>query len=202
MVSICLMASLVLGTGALSWAQGLPWRDHAAPFDFLFGNHIDTHQQSKLVKGELQGFLYITYTGEVVDGVPVARHCDENTLPVDCVAGWKFTGKPIDSENPELNPTFVFHNGDHPIWLVNSRNDIPQPGAFSHFHWLNDPMDEDAPMDATELSPGDTFPGFFLELFAIETFYFEHGGDRILVRPGLDIATHVNIVGSFPPPIN
>jgi hypothetical protein len=188
-LSICLMAFLVLGIGALTWAEGVPWSDHAAPYNFTFGNHIDTHQQSKLVRGQLQGFIYITYTGEVLNGVSVARHCDDGTTPVDCVAGWSFTGKRVTSGS---EPTFVFHQNDHPIWLVDSRNDIPQPGAYSHFHWLG------APQDPSGLNPGSTYPGYFLELFATQTFYFEHEGQMILVKPGLDVATHVNIVASFP----
>ena len=43
----------------------LPWTGHAAPFSFHFGNEIDTHQQSQLrSSNQLQGFLYIRYTGE------------------------------------------------------------------------------------------------------------------------------------------
>jgi len=114
-------------------AGGYPWRDHAAPYDFLFGNNIDTHQQSKLNNnGELFGFLYITFiTGEEIDGIPIAEHCDDSTPPDDCEVGWIIKGKFIGEPN---QPTFVFHQDDHPIWLVQSRNDIPQPGSYSHFH--------------------------------------------------------------------
>jgi hypothetical protein len=188
-LSLCAVALLVMGTGALSWAQGVPWLDHAAPYTFTFGNHIDTHQQSKLVRGQLQGFIYITYTGEVLNGVPIAGHCDDGTIPTDCVVGWNFAGRRASSGS---EPTFAFHQDDHPIWLVESRKDIPQPGAYSHFHWLG------APQDPAGLAPGSPYPGYFLELFATQTFYFEHEGQIILVRPGLDIATHVNIVASFP----
>jgi hypothetical protein len=51
---------------------------------------------------------------------------------------------------------------------------------------------------AEQLQAGAVCPGYFLELFAIDAFAFEHEGQRILVDPGLDIATHVNIVTSAP----
>ena len=63
-----------------------PWKNHAFPFDFLFGNHIDTHQQTQLKKdGEIFGFLYITLTGRTIDGLPEARHCDQNTPSDECI---------------------------------------------------------------------------------------------------------------------
>ena len=37
------------------------WQSHAAPFDFVFDNHIDTHQETKLDKdgdGKLTTFEY------------------------------------------------------------------------------------------------------------------------------------------------
>ena len=71
------------------------------------------------------------------------------------------------------------------------RTDIPQPGAFSHFHWLGEPE------GANMLLHGDMFDGYFIELMATETFIFLHHDYEIPVRTGIDIATHVNIVGSF-----
>ena len=54
---------------------------HAEPYDFLFGNHIDTHQETKLKlkdgqPNSLKGFLYIIFTGETdsASSLPVARH--------------------------------------------------------------------------------------------------------------------------------
>ncbi len=88
--------------------------------------------------------------------------------------------------------TIVFHDGDHPLWKVAGRSVIPQPGAFAHFHWLGPPE------IASGLVEGDTFEGYFLELKAVKTFYFEHGGDTILVEPAIDLRTHVNVVASFP----
>ena len=178
---LVLMSPLILNA-----QDGYPWWNHAFPFKFLFGNHFDTHQQTRLLKsGDLFGFLYITFTGEFTpDGLPVAKHCDHNTPPDECVAGWILRGKPGQA-------TFVFHHMDHPLWLVDSRADIPQPGAYSHFHWLGSPEMAEGLMEGTK-------DGYFIELLAIKTFAFSHGGEQIPVTPGIDIATHVNIVTSFP----
>ena len=40
--------------------------------------------------------------------------------------------------------------------------------------------------------------GYFIQLLALRKFYFKHGKETVLVRPGFDIATHVNLVSSFP----
>ena len=85
---------------------------------------------------------------------------------------------------------------------LSDRRDIPQPGAYAHFHWLGA-----TPMT---MAKGDVEDGYLLELQAVASFCFVHHGgggatgtcdDRggIAVRPGIDIATHVNIVGSAPP---
>ena len=35
---------------------------------------------------------------------------------------------------------FLSHSGvngdDHPVWMIRSRNDIPQPGSYTHFHGI------------------------------------------------------------------
>lgn len=178
---------MFLGPLVVNAGDGYPWRDHSFPYDFRFGNHIDTHQQTKLMEDEdIFGFLYITFTGEVTTGgLPVARHCSHDTSPDKCFVGWILRGKPGKA-------TFVFHRMDHPIWLVDNRSDIPQPGAFSHFHWLS------GPEMAEDLVHGQPYEEYFIELRAINTFAFLHGGEHIPVFPGTDISTHVNIVGSFP----
>jgi hypothetical protein len=92
---------------------------------------------------------------------------------------------------------------DHPVWLVD-RTDIPQPGAYAHFHWITEDSTDPRPVPdpgcnaemAMDLTPGAVCPGYFLELFAIGSFAFEHEGQQIPVDPGLDIATHVNLVTS------
>ncbi len=189
--------------------------------DFLFGNHIDTHQQSKLkekngVPASLSGKLYIIFTGETdaASGLPVARHprgsshdevCD---VDVDCVAGWTFDAVPGAAK-------FLYHNGvngdDHPVWMVN-RVDIPQPGSFTHFHWIaadsTDPAASSVPPECDKDNAGqleDTAPsavnktcdGWFLELRAVKSFAFEHGGEKIPVRAGIDTNTHTNLVTNY-----
>ena len=171
---------------------GYPWRNHSAPYNFIFNNHIDTHQQTQVKSnGELFGYLYVSRTGQILNGIPVAEHRDCNDPSNACEVGWIIRGKPLDGE--ASSPIFVYHvNGDHPVWLVQSRNDIPQPGSFSHFHWLN------GPNDAVGLNPEDPYPGYILELQAVSRFYFFHHSENILVIPGIDISTHVNIVASYP----
>ncbi len=189
-IIVLMMVSLWMLVASTSMAAGgYPWKDHAFPYTFEFGNDIDTHQQTKVLpNGELFGFFYITFTGNFTDdGFPIAKHCDADTPPNQCVAGWILRGIPCLI--PTCQATLVFHSAnDHPIWLVN-RSDIPQPGSYAHFHWLN---------AANGLLLGHDYPGYFLELQAIDTFAFSHGNESIPVTPGIDIATHVNIVGSFP----
>lgn len=170
------------------YAGGKEWNFQEPPYDFTFGNHIDTHQHTKVLpSGELKGFLYVEFTGEYnEDGYPIAKHTDCFDEMAECTVGWTLTGI-------QGHATFVYHeSGDHPLWQVHSRSDIPQPGAYSHFHWLDDP-----PM-AGMLESGEMLHGYFLELKAKDTFVFKHGNDEILVTPGLDLATHLNLVTVFP----
>ena len=186
--------SILAAAGSVS-AAGVPWTNHARPFSFTFGNDIDTHQQTRKSRnGDLFGFFYIVFTGDTTaDGFPVASHGDCNVVR-DCKVGWIINGKTGAG-------TFLYHvEGDHPVWLVN-RSSIPQPGAFAHFHWLGSEHPEagDPPQ-----------AGYFLQLFAVDTFCFIHEGGApigsgtcedvggVAVTPGLDIATHVNIVTSVP----
>ena len=173
-------------------AAAAGWRDHKQPYTFLFGNHIDTHQQTFLKpKGELFGFLYIRFTGGITsDGVRVAEHVDCGAQS-GCVAGWLIGGRPATA-------TFLYHvMPDHPVWQIERRL-IPQPGAYTHFHWLG----------AEHPATGDVRDGYLLELKAIDSFCFVHhdpgtatgtcadiGG--LPVAPGIDTSTHTNIVGSY-----
>jgi hypothetical protein len=135
------------------------WNDHPPPFEFLFGNHIDTHQQTKLTgEGELSGHLYIRFVDEDGDGVidetddglPIAKHCTKAEHYEDgaCIAGWKIRAKPCVESFNGCRAMFLYHHDDHPVWLLGahldgdgelrgSRNAIPQPGAYvAHYHWL------------------------------------------------------------------
>jgi len=172
------------------------WRNHAAPLDFLFDNEIDTHQQTRLTHaGGLFGFFYIKFSGQVTtDGYRIAKHVDCNKES-GCTVGWLLRGQ-------RGTGTFLYHvMGEHPVWLVR-RSDIPQPGGYSHFHWLG----------SAHPMPNESRNGYFLELTALDTFCFVHhehaevptspanceGHAGVIVTPGLDLATHLNIVASFP----
>lgn len=169
---------------------------------FVFGNHIDTHQTTILRKSNtLKGTFNITFTGEFNEkGIPIAKHCDANTPPEQCVIGWKLLGIPGEA-------TFVYQNMDHPVWYVDNRNMIPQPGAFAHFHWITMDSNDTREVDdvrcnvpqANMLQRGAHCPGYLLQLEAVRTFILIHGGVEILIKKGLDIASHTNIITSIDP---
>ena len=214
-----LVISILLATIGGAKAQGL---SHNPPFDFMFGNHIDTHQQTKLrvKRGEpvsLFGFFYIFFTGKIdrASGLPVARHPDGSPgqvcgVDVDCVVGWIMRGKPGEAK-------FLYHSGvngnDHPVWMVN-RVQIPQPGSWTHFHWItlssSDPRadEETLPAACDKNNAGqlenedpsavdEICPGWFLQIKAIRAFAFDHGGEIISVRPGIDNKSHLNLVTNY-----
>lgn len=184
-------AALALSiTSAALAAEMLPWRQHQAPWSFLFGNDIDMHQQTKLAgDGGLSGYFYIRYTGVVTqDGLRVAVHADCNMTP-DCTVGWTMNGKPA-SATLVLQPMH-----DLPVFLI-PRADIAQPGAYSHFHWTGMGM----PV------PG-LVPGYLLELNAVNRFCFIHHGAEaatsaascrdnggVAIERGTDMATHLNLI--------
>jgi hypothetical protein len=186
---------LVSGAGVAAATDLYPWRNHAAPFNFLFENEIDSHQQTRQTQGRnLFGFFYIQFTGVVTkDLYRVATHVDCNATS-DCTVGWTLHGRPVRA-------TFLYQvEPDHPVFLVR-RADIPQPGAFSHFHWL-----DGMPV------PGAIADGYLLQLTAVDKFCFIHhgaeaaasartcrGNGGVNVDLGTDIATHLNIVTSAPP---
>jgi len=196
-VLLATMALFLLGAAPATAIDLYPWNNHAAPYNFLFGNDIDLHQQTQLLAdGSLAGYFYISFTGVVTkDGYRVATHVDCNAAP--CTVGWTLSGQPRTG-------TFLYQVGtDHPVFLVN-RLDIPEPGAYAHFHWL----------DYTGTMPpvGVSVPGYLLQLSAVDTFCFIHDGAAaasarknrtcyanggIAVNLGIDIATHLNIVTSY-----
>ena len=209
---------------------------HDPPYNFLFGNHIDTHQETKIKikRGHpvsLKGFFYIIFTGEIdsVSGLPIARHprgasqneacgddkndddefhrdLKDNGKDIECIVGWIMKGKPGEAK-------FLYHSGvngnDHPVWMVN-RVDIPQPGSFTHFHWIGrDSTDPRAPAEVPEECDVEmageldnnaenvVCPGWFLQIKAVEKFAFQHGNEVVPVRPGIDNATHLNLVTNY-----
>lgn len=163
---------LVVAGAGVSRAQGTPWNDHAVPYSFLFGNEIDTHQQSQMVgKGDLQGFFYIHFTNETIDRIPVAVHGQDTV-------GWLLKGTPINATLLSTNPI---------TWCVDP-GQIPKSPGFTHFHWVG-------PQTEADLAVGETYEGFLLKLTARTTFYFRHeeNGNPVLVTPGIDYASHQNI---------
>jgi hypothetical protein len=193
-----ILLGAVLGLAAATAAQAAemyPWRQHRAPYDFLFGNDIDTHQQTSLGQdGKLTGYFYIEYTGVVTkDNYRVATHvnCDSVT---DCSVGWTINAQPSSAKlvGQPMN--------DHPVfWLP--RADIPQPGSYAHFHWIGMAM----PM------PYVSADGYLLQLTAVNSFCFIHHGAEaatsaatcrdnggVNVDRGVDISTHLNIVPDDP----
>lgn len=187
-LTLCLAASAAVATDLY------PWRNHAAPFSFQFGNEIDGHQQTRQTRdGSLFGFFYVRFTGVVTrDRYGVAAHVNCNAFS-DCTVGWTLSGKPLQG-------TYLYQvNDDHPVFLV-ARPDIPQPGAFVHFHWLG------------QLAFTQAQPGYLLQLTGVDRFCFIHHNaesatpDRtcrdnggVNVDPGIDAATHLNVVASRPP---
>ena len=188
------LALSLMGSSAATATDLYPWNNHAAPFSFVFGNEIDTHQQTRQARdGSLFGFFYIQFTGVLTkDRYRVAEHVDCNGAGADCTVGWTLNGKPVKA-------TFLYHlEHDHPVFLVN-RQDIPEPGAHAHFHWLGGTM---------QIVQG---AGYLLQLVAVDKFCFVHHGAAgatsaktcrenggINVDPGIDVATHLNIVTSAP----
>lgn len=186
--------------------------------DFVFGNHIDTHQLTKLKtkNGEpekLNGDFLIIFTGDIdqASGLPIARHPrgaaqnEECGVDLDCEVGWGINAVPGEAK-------FLFHAGvngdDHPLWLIN-RVQIPQPGSFTHFHWItpasNDPRAGEVPVEcdaqnasALEGAAEDvTCPGWFMQITAVQSFAFQHGGEIVPVTRGEDNATHLNLLTNY-----
>jgi hypothetical protein len=192
---LAIFVAALLASGAALATDIYPWRHHAAPFNFMFGNDIDTHQQTRTVTGgSLFGFFYVRFTGVVTkDRYGVATHVDCNAF-ADCTVGWILHGA-------STNASFLYQvPPDHPVFLV-ARPDIPQPGAYAHFHWLG-----------SQPPAGTSAEGYLLQLTAADRFCFVHhdagvatsnrtcrenGG--VNVDPGIDIATHLNIVTTRPP---
>lgn len=185
---------------------------------YFFGNHIDTHQKSEVKEdGTLKGSLYIYFTGEidVVSGLPIARHprgASHNEVCgvdlIDCVVGWKLKGYPGSTK-------FLYHGGvngdDHPVWMTN-RVDIPNPGSFTHFHWITRSSTDDRASYVTDdcdkknagelekkepTAVNDYCDGWYIELTAIREFAFQHGGEIMPIEEGKDNATHLNLVTNY-----
>ncbi len=169
---------------------GNPWRDHAMPFNFMFGNLIDNHQQTMLQpNGRLVGQIYIRFTGEEIDGVPVAIRADCTDPSLDCRVGWIVQGVPMQATLVQKSPR---------KWKVDPAM-LPQMPGFNHFHWVGSPM---KPCGLT-LDDGVSsvlYDGYLLKRTAVQEFYWFGGSGNEnhngrLVSPGID--PHSNVVTSW-----
>jgi len=139
--------------------EDYPWRNHKAHFDFVFGNMIDTHQQSRFDSNDvLHGYIYIHYTGEYTeDGIPIARKADCKIE--SCNVGWVIKGIPYSA---------ILVNKGPRIWLITPAGLPTEPG-YTHFHWLGGP---DKPHG---LVIGNSYEGYLLKRVAVTTFYWLGG---------------------------
>jgi hypothetical protein len=165
---------------------GFSWKSHNAPFTFKFYNLIDNHQQTRLLSnGWLQGFIYIQFTGEMMDGVPVARraNCDDPSL--DCRVGWEIIGIPVQGAT-------LVQKGPR-LWSF-AVEALPSDPEFIHFHWVGDPK-KPCGLVLNEVP----YSGYLFKRTAVTTFYWLGGNDDKevgrLVTPGLDM--HSNLEGRW-----
>ena len=185
-LSVLLLAVVpaVFALSAAGATRARPWADHAAPFDFEFGNHIDTHQQSLAKNDMLQGFFYITFTGDADagTGLPVANHADCSASDVECVVGWVWHGVAWSDATYCGHPS----GGGHPTWAIEDADQYLRRG-YSHFHWIDEAEHADG------LHVGETYDGYLLRLTAIDSFYFAHHGG-FAITPGIERQSHNNVV--------
>jgi hypothetical protein len=167
-LSAAIIAVVVVTLSPAAFAVDRNWNDHARPFTFLFGNHIDTHQETRLIqhgptRGDLWGYFYVFDSGDpLADGTPVLRHCtNAEHYAAGCVAGWIINAKPCIPEINGCEAMFLYHDDDHPVWLLGprvddsgalrgSRQSIVQPGSYTHMHWLTEGLDLDEMMPGLE----------------------------------------------------
>ncbi len=163
---------------------GFPWRNHTSDFNFVFGNLIDNHQQTRLLPNSmLQGFIYIQFTGEMIDDIPVARRANCEDPDLDCRVGWEVIGIPVQGA------TLV--NKGPRLWSF-AEGSLPTDPEFVHFHWTG------TPKKPCGLVLNDvTYHGYLFKRTAVTTFYWLGGNDDKeagrLVTPGIDL--HSNLEG-------
>ena len=123
---------------------------------------------------------------------------------------------------------FISHYGvngdDHAIWMVNRAEEalapmpgmvIPQPGSYLHTHWItrtstdprastvSDACDKQKAGQLEDQDPtavNEVCQGWFLQIRAVMKFAFEHGGEIIPIRPGIDNRSHLNTVTNYRSP--
>jgi len=170
---LAVLMILVLGVSAvqadetdieteLELEEDYPWRYHAEPMEFKFGNMIDSHQQSHLdSNGVLHGFIYIYDTGEdTVEGYPIAEKAHCPTGP--CMVGWVIKGIKISATLVNKSPR---------VWLIDS-TDLPIEPGYSHFHWLGAPHSPGGP---NGLIVGQEYEGYLMKRIAKTSFFWLGG---------------------------
>ena len=188
LILVLLMSGGLSGITAVR-ADGLgkSWKNHAAPYDFMFNNLIDTHQQMKLRSdGTLHGWIYIQVVNEISpdapDGVPIARRADCTNPALDCRVGWEVIGVPVSGAK-------LFQKGPR-LWDM-SQVTMLSDTEFLHFHWMG------TPKKPCGLTIGAEYNGYLFKRTAVTTFFWLGGNpnreDGRLVTPGVDL--HSNIYG-------
>ena len=167
---------------------GYKWQNHADKYNFTFGNLIDNHQQMRILKnGALQGYIYIQFTGEEIDGVPVARRADCTNPTLDCRVGWEVIGVPVSGAK-------LVQRGPR-LWDMSGVS-LPADPEFLHFHWVGTPK-KPCGLKTIEDNPTISYNGYLFKRTAVTTFYWLGGNpDKEkgrLVTPGVDL--HSNIYG-------
>lgn len=169
---------------------GYRWNGHMGKFDFTFGNLIDNHQQMRLLKnGALQGYIYIQFTGDFIDGVPVARRADCTNPTLDCRVGWEVIGVPVRGAK-------LIQRGPR-LWDL-SQASLPVDPEFVHFHWAKLGVFDPNPKKPCGLVLNDvSYNGYLFKRTAVTTFYWLGGNPEKekgrLVIQGVDL--HSNIYG-------
>ena len=51
-ILMAMLGASILTAGSAS-ANGKSWNDQLYPYDFIFGNHIDTHQQTGVTNAQI-----------------------------------------------------------------------------------------------------------------------------------------------------
>ena len=194
---LVLLMSISLSGVSAAKADGIgrTWKNHAAPYDFMFENLIDTHQQMKLRSdGTLHGWIYIQVVEEenpyAPAGVPIARRADCTNPALDCRVGWEVIGIPVKG-------AMLVQRGPR-LWDFNE-GALPDDITFTHFHWTMGSNDKN-PKKPCGLVLYDevtavTYSGYLFQRTAVTTFYWLGGNPEKekgrLVTPGVDL--HSNI---------
>jgi len=192
LISICF--SGVTAAKADGEDTGYKWQNHAGKYNFIFGNLIDNHQQMRLLKnGALQGYIYIEFTGEYIDGIPVARRANCYDPSLDCRVGWEVIGVPVKGAK-------LIQRGPR-LWELDPAF-LPADPEFVHFHWAKLNAFDPNPKKPCGLvlkdeNPDFSYNGYLFKRTAVTTFYWLGGNPEKekgrLVTQGVDL--HSNIFG-------